>query len=78
MDGDFMSQQPIEAIVSATLNALAEAGFTERSLERRKFVLQKILRMHKEHGSRFYNPILVQLFVSETKKKYQAQSIEQR
>lgn len=73
-----MSQQPIEAIVSDTLNALAEAGFTECSLERRKFTLQKILRMHEEHGSRFYDPLLVQLFLSETEEKYQAQFIGQR
>ena len=73
-----MSQQPIEAVVSGTLNALAEIGFTDCSLERRKFPLQKILRMHEEHGSRIYDPALVQLFISEITEKYQAQSIGQR
>ena len=73
-----MSQQPIEAVVSGTLNALAEIGFTDCSLERRKFPLQKILRMHEEHGSCIYDPALVQLFISEITEKYQAQSIGQR
>lgn len=70
-----MNQQPIEVLAASTLNAFADAGFTERSLGERRFTLQKIVRLHEEHGRHFYDPLLIQLFISEVEEKYRRQSI---
>lgn len=70
-----MKQVPIEVLAANTLNAFAEAGFTERSLGERRFTLQKIVRLHETHGNHFYDPMLIQLFVSETEEKFQRKLI---
>ncbi len=75
MDGVFLNQQPIATLAASTLAAFAEAGFTERSLQERKFTLQKIVRLHEEYGTPFYNPMLIQRFISETENRYHEQLI---
>ncbi len=70
-----MNRQPIAALVASTLAAFAEAGFTERSLQERKFTLQKIVRLHEEYGTSFYNPVLIQRFIYETETRYHEQFI---
>ena len=65
-----MNQQSIVSLVAGTLAAFAEAGFTERSLQERRFTLQKIVRLHEEYGTPFYNPRLIQRFVSKIETRY--------
>lgn len=73
--GDFMTKQPIEALVSGILSALAQAGFTTRSLHDRELTLGQIVLLHKENQSEFYDPTVIQVFCNQALKRYQENSI---
>lgn len=70
-----MIQQPIETLVTGTLSALAQAGFTTRSLHERELTFAQIVSLHKENQSEFYDPDVIQVFCALALKKYQDNSI---
>ena len=70
-----MNSVTIDLLVTDAVRAFSDAGYTERSVKSKQYTWNTIERLHRENGHDHYDQATVDLFLSETEKKYQAHSI---
>jgi len=65
-----LHQTSIEHLAAQAIEAFSQCGHTSRSLGQKKFILQKIVKLHKDQGCNEYNPNVMALFVQKTERRY--------
>jgi len=65
-----MEQLPIEVLASNVIQFFSDAGYTERSVDAKKYTMNTIVRLHHEHGHMYYDQTVMESFLSDTMRKY--------
>lgn len=66
----YLYQTNIETLATQTLDYFAHLGYTQKSLAEKKRAFNRIVELHKQHGSTEYNPKLLKLFIEKTNEQY--------
>lgn len=72
-----MYQTSIETLATQTLDYFSQLGYTHNTLMLKRGMFNKIIELHKEHGSLFYDPMLVNLFIEKTDEQFKNSEFSQ-